>query len=600
MPRKAPLPPDLQTLFQDFEEEIQRWNQYRSILSFLRLPLSKGWVVKLTICCQSIEEICKKIVKLHSKLNMEPDHAKLFPDMKKNKEKVMLEWNELMYGFEKRTEECKTRENWSQTCSSISTTSTTASSLTLVNGVTMGNALLPIQTIPLSNFEADLRVMFDACSQSTFIRNNTAKMLKLKGVLVNYILVCTDGSEKEMKGFIYKLNLRDMSGHHHELEAIGLDKLSTAYTGVKVVNLREVFKENPLCRSLTEAKLERAGGELDLLVGSDLAHLHPKAVAEVGSLSLLKSKFSTGWTMMGHNKDHLILEGKNKGVKVNVCAVKNIKVAEIFDNKRHKRHARYYRKNVKENSGQNAYSRNCHGDLRGRDEGYKKQHCKRKRRRRRKGRKQESKTSESNYVGLYKEKGCGHAKEIKIENVKNDAEDNKMEKNSTNGRFLNPFYIHATDDEDESAEVSKGEESHPAERNVRGLALVVASQEEQEGVDVDDASQGREEKGVEADIDANVDATRLHKIIEVSDDDENQKQEEIPPKSEEFFENDDQSNSSDDQTNENDEHSNENDEVNGNDNQVKTKGFFKPIAIFLMYPFYRYRKKRWKPKTLDL
>ena len=205
----------------------------------------------------------------------------------------------------------------------------------------MGNALLPIQTIPLSNFEADLKVMFDNCSQSTFIKTKVAKKLKLKGILVNYILVCTDGSEKEMRGFIYKLSLRDMSGEHHELEAIGIEKLSTAYAGVKVVNIKEAVKNNPACRSLTEVKLERTGGELDLLVGSDLAHLHPKAVAEVGSLSLLKSKFSTGWTMMGHHKDHLILMGRNKGVKASVCAVKRIRVADIFEtNKQHGWHQR--------------------------------------------------------------------------------------------------------------------------------------------------------------------------------------------------------------------------------------------------------------------
>ena len=37
--------------------------------------------------------------------------------------------------------------------------------------------------------------------------------------------------------------------------------------------------------------------------------------------------------MMGHHKDHLILMSKNKGVKANVCAVKRIKVADIFDDK---------------------------------------------------------------------------------------------------------------------------------------------------------------------------------------------------------------------------------------------------------------------------
>ena len=93
---------------------------------------------------------------------------------------------------------------------------TISSSLTQVNGVKMGETLLPIQMIPVTNKDVVIRVMFDNCSQSTFIKTKIAKKLKLKGILVNYILVCTDGSEKEMRGFIYKLSLRDMSGEHHE------------------------------------------------------------------------------------------------------------------------------------------------------------------------------------------------------------------------------------------------------------------------------------------------------------------------------------------------------------------------------------------------
>ena len=101
--------------------------------------------------------------------------------------------------------------------------------------------------------------MFDNCSQSTFIKTKVAKRLKLKGILVNYILICTDGSEKEMQGLIYKLSLKDMSGEHHELEAIGIEKLSTHYAGAKVVNLMDPLKDVPACKSLTEEKLKRTG-----------------------------------------------------------------------------------------------------------------------------------------------------------------------------------------------------------------------------------------------------------------------------------------------------------------------------------------------------
>ena len=52
-----------------------------------------------------------------------------------------------------------------------------------------------------------------------------------------------------------------------------------------------------MCNSVTDVKLARTAGPVDLLVGSDLAHLHPKCVANIGKLSLMISSFVTGWTM---------------------------------------------------------------------------------------------------------------------------------------------------------------------------------------------------------------------------------------------------------------------------------------------------------------
>ena len=80
--------------------------------------------------------------------------------------------------------------------------------------------------------------------------------------------------------------------------------------------------------------------------------------------------------------------------------------------------------------------------------------------------------------------------------------------------------------------------------------------------------------------------------------------EEKQAKSDELFEIDDQSNEDDDQTNDDeesdDELSNENEEVNGNDyDQVKIEGLFDSITIFLFFPNYKYRKKRW-PGKLEL
>ena len=228
-----------------------------------------------------------------------------------------------------KTDDCKTRKNWTETHSS---TTAISSSLTLVNGVKMGETLLPMQMIPVTDKEVVIRVMFDNCSQSTFILTKTAKKkLNLKGIPISYILVCTDGTRKKMTGLLFKLQIKDIAGNFHEIEAVGLDTISSIYPGVKVTNIRTMVEKFSMCNSVTDEKLARNAGELDLLIGSDLAHLHPKGVVDVGKMTLMRSKFATGWTLMGHDKDLIQLTSNQTGIRVNACAVEKIEVAELFE-----------------------------------------------------------------------------------------------------------------------------------------------------------------------------------------------------------------------------------------------------------------------------
>ena len=229
-----------------------------------------------------------------------------------------------------KTDDCKTRKNWPAEMSS--STSMTASFSTMVNGVRMGETLLPIQIIPATEENVPIRVMFDNCSQSTFLLNKTAKKLGMKGVPISYILVCTDGSKKKMTGWLYKLSLKDLSCEYHEIEAVGLDTISSNYPGIKVTNIRAKVDGVPTCNSVTDKKLERTGGALDLLIGSDLSNLHPKGIKDVGKLTLMRSSFGTGWTLMGHNEELIQFTDKQKGVRVNVCAVQKIQVKKFFEN----------------------------------------------------------------------------------------------------------------------------------------------------------------------------------------------------------------------------------------------------------------------------
>ena len=69
-----------------------------------------------------------------------------------------------------------------------------------------------------------------------------------------------------MHGYLYKLSLRDLSGAIFEIEAIGIEKLSSNYAGVKAVGVKDRLKHIPGLESLTDKRLGRRGGELDVLV----------------------------------------------------------------------------------------------------------------------------------------------------------------------------------------------------------------------------------------------------------------------------------------------------------------------------------------------
>ena len=87
------------------------------------------------------------------------------------------------------TEACISRTNWQQVSSITSNSNSMpiATASTIVNGVAMGEAMLPIQSIPLSDTDFNVCCMFDNCSQSTFISMRAAQKLNLKGKPISFI-----------------------------------------------------------------------------------------------------------------------------------------------------------------------------------------------------------------------------------------------------------------------------------------------------------------------------------------------------------------------------------------------------------------------------
>ena len=220
-----------------------------------------------------------------------------------------------------KTPECVSRSNWNQV--STNTVSTT-SSATIVNRAQVGSTLNPIVEVKMSMSNLRLRALFDNCSQTTFILESVANKLRLRGKRISFVLVCTDGSKSRKVGFLYKIKLNDIHGNCHSIQAIGMDKISSRYSGAKVFGVKKSLRKNSKCRTLTDDKLSRTGGDIELLVGTDVASLHPVKAIAIDDLVIMKTIFGNGWTMMGHNINHVEIVNKTEEFRVLVTAAEEV------------------------------------------------------------------------------------------------------------------------------------------------------------------------------------------------------------------------------------------------------------------------------------
>ena len=208
-----------------------------------------------------------------------------------------------------KTPDCVSRANWNNTTSHASAVSSCS---TIVNGTKIGSTLNPIVIIRVYDSKERLKTMFDNCSQSTFIKEKIAKMLGLSGKRISFVLVCTDGSKTKKLGFMYKLTIKDIFGNSHTIEAIGLDNISSAYAAIKVTGVKRALQDNPRCRLLSDDKLDRDSSDIDLLIGTDLASLHPEKIAAIKDLIVMKTQFGNGFTLMGHHQRHVNMDAPRR------------------------------------------------------------------------------------------------------------------------------------------------------------------------------------------------------------------------------------------------------------------------------------------------
>ena len=133
-----------------------------------------------------------------------------------------------------------------------------------------------------------------------------------------------------MNGLLYCISLRDKFNRLHTIELVGLEKLSSVYPEVKIKSLRSKLPSK--FHDVTEKKLGRSEGELDILIGTDLACLHPRTVYNIeDKLSLMESVFGSGYTLMGYDEKFVEYSSDLLGVNVNCWAVVDKKISFSMD-----------------------------------------------------------------------------------------------------------------------------------------------------------------------------------------------------------------------------------------------------------------------------
>jgi hypothetical protein len=130
-------------------------------------------------------------------------------------------------------------------------------------------------------------VLFDSGAQISLIRQDTADCLGLKGKGISVTITKVGGQEEELKTKVYRVPVSAIDNpRKHSVKAIGIPHISEEIVSVNTAGITEQF-------GLTNEKIRRGKGPVDLLIGIDHAHLHTGQTKQVDHLVARKSPL--GW-----------------------------------------------------------------------------------------------------------------------------------------------------------------------------------------------------------------------------------------------------------------------------------------------------------------
>ena len=146
--------------------------------------------------------------------------------------------------------------------------------------------------------KTDIVGFFDDGSNCSVIRTALAEKLELWGEPVTLELG-TVNATTTIKTKLYCVELLARDGERYLVKAFGLESLSGPLPTICLDGISHEFSTD--VRTNWD-QMNRPTGEVDILIGSEVAHLHPVHFETMGRMVVKKSIFGSGWVLNGaHN-----------------------------------------------------------------------------------------------------------------------------------------------------------------------------------------------------------------------------------------------------------------------------------------------------------
>nr|XP_054771128.1 uncharacterized protein LOC129279041 [Lytechinus pictus] len=166
--------------------------------------------------------------------------------------------------------------------------------------VSKTRSLLPIVTCRIMGNQSKRsgNVLLDSGSQISIIKQSTADELKLKGKKTIVNIVKLGQKEEEIQTYIYKVPIKALGKDSsvYTVTAIGLPSINDDMDQIQMGYIAAEL-------NLKEIDLNRSGGAIDLLIGTDHPRFHVGEIRESRDSSLIARKSPLGWVVFGGSPD---------------------------------------------------------------------------------------------------------------------------------------------------------------------------------------------------------------------------------------------------------------------------------------------------------